>query len=109
MEHILSVISEDKGARKTKIMYKAYLSYNLLNKYLNDVLKAGLVVCDNNSYRLTSKGRRFLDRFGEYHRSREVVNESLNNVEDQKLILEEMCQTRKALNTGLSNVKRNKN
>jgi predicted transcriptional regulator len=92
LENILSVISGNDGARKTQIMYQAYLSYKLLSRYLNDVLNAGLVVCDNGtSFRLTQKGERFLARFGEYHRSREVVEKNLNHVEDQKVMLEEMC------------------
>jgi predicted transcriptional regulator len=89
---VLSVISGNEGARKTQIMYQAYLSYKLLTRYLNDVLKAGLVFCDGeNCFRLTPKGERFLETFSEYHRSREVVEENLNHIEDQKLMLQEMC------------------
>ena len=98
LESVLSVISGNNGARKTQIMYQAYLSYKLLTRYLNDVLKAGLVVCDSeNCFRLTPKGERFLARCGEYHRSREVVEENLNHVEDQKLMLQEMCPNSKAV------------
>ena len=92
LENVLSVISGNEGTKKTQIMYQAYLSYKLLGRYLNDVLNAGLVVCDNENYfRLTPKGERFLARFGEYHKSREVVEKNLNHVEDQKMMLEEMC------------------
>ena len=91
LERILSVINENGNARKTQIMYQAYLSYKLLKRYLNDVVNAGLVCNDGNCYNLTPKGERFLTRFGEYHRSREVVEENLDQVEDQKLVLEEMC------------------
>jgi predicted transcriptional regulator len=79
-------------------MYQAYLSYKLLKRYLNDVVNAGLVICtDGNCYSLTPKGERFLARFGEYHRSREVVEENLDQVEDQKLILEKMCPSYEAV------------
>jgi len=98
---ILSVVSDNNGAKKTQIMYQAYLSYKLLTRYLNDVLKAGLVVCDSdNCFSLTPKGERFLARFGEYHQSREVVEKNLNHVEDQRLILEEMCPNCKAVDVG---------
>jgi predicted transcriptional regulator len=101
LENILSVISDNGNARKTQIMYHAYLSYKLLKRYLNDVLKAGLVVCDGgNCYRLTPKGERFLARFGEYHRTREVVKENLDQVEDQRLMLEQMCPNSKAVDVG---------
>jgi len=45
LESVLSVISGNEGARKTQIMYQAYLSYKLLVRYLKDVMDAGLVVC----------------------------------------------------------------
>jgi predicted transcriptional regulator len=92
VESILSVISNNEEVRKTQIMYKAYLSYKLLTRYLNDVLNAGLVVCVEESYyKLTSKGESFLARFSEYHRSREVVKENLDQVKGQKLMLNQMC------------------
>ena len=98
LERVLSVISDNEGARKTQIMYQAYLSYKLLTRYLNDVLRAGLVACDDDKcFKLTQKGERFLERFCEYHRSREVVEETLDNVEDQKLMLEQMCPNNKAV------------
>jgi len=92
LETILSVINDNEGAKKTQIMYQAYLSYRLLTRYLNDVRNAGMVVCDNkNCFRLTQKGQNFLDRFGEYYRSHKVVKKKLDHVEDQKLVLEKMC------------------
>jgi predicted transcriptional regulator len=98
LESILSVINANEGAKKTQIMYQAYLSYKLLCRYLNDVLNAGLVVSDDgNCFRITLKGERFLARFGEYHRSRKVVEKNLNHIEDQKSILDEMCPNCKAV------------
>jgi predicted transcriptional regulator len=109
LESILSVISDNAGAKKTQIMYQAYLSYKLLTSYLNDVLNAQLVFCDNeNCFRLTPKGERFLAKFGEYHKSREVVEENLNNVEYQRLILEDMCPNCETVNEN-SNKKKEKN
>ena len=100
IERILSVIKDNKEVRKTQIMYKAYLSYKLLNSYLYDVLKAGLVLQSGTRYKLTPKGERFLARFGEYDHSREVIEEKLSTVEDQRLMLEEMCSRRKASSLG---------
>ncbi len=92
LEDILSVINGDKGVRKTQIMYKAYLSYKLLTRYLNDVTEAGLVVCDDdNCYLLTEKGKKFLTRFGEYSRFRQNIEQQLNQIEDHKAALKEMC------------------
>ena len=89
---ILSVVSDNDGAKKTQIMYQAYLSYKLLVQYLSDVIEAGLVNCENgNSYTLTKKGKNFLERFDEYSKSCEVVEKQLNCINCQKSALEEMC------------------
>jgi predicted transcriptional regulator len=99
LKNILSVINDNEGVRKTQIMYKAYLSYKLLTRYLNDIMNAELVVCDeSNCFRITQKGERFLARFGEYHQSREVVDRTLNHVEDQRSMLEEMCPNSETVN-----------
>lgn len=92
LANILNVISDNNGAKKTQIMYKAYLSYKLLTRYLNDVIDSGLVACeDENCYKLTKKGENFLEKFSEYHKSRESVEIQLNHVEDQRAMLEKMC------------------
>ena len=101
VEDILSVINGNEGVRRTQIMYKAYLSYKLLIRYLNDVVDAGLVICDDdNCYWLTEKGERFLARFGEYSRFHESVEKQLNQIEDEMAALKEMCP-----NNGAGNAK----
>jgi predicted transcriptional regulator len=108
LANILDVINNDKGAKKTQIMYQAYLSYKLLIQYLNDVTEAGLVVCgEENCYKLTPKGEKFLAKFSEYDKSRECVDEQLNHVEDQKLMLEEMCPNTEVANVDPTNTERN--
>lgn len=95
LANILSVIDSDRGVRKTRIMYKAYLSYGLLTRYLKKVLDARLATCeDENCYRLTSKGKEFLEKFNEYNKSRETIKEKINHVEDQKLMLEKMSSSK---------------
>jgi predicted transcriptional regulator len=96
---ILSVVSDNNCAKKTQIMYQAYLSYKLLVRYLNDVMDAGLVICEkDNCYRLTSKGEKFLAKFGDYSKSRKDVNKKVNHIKDQKLMLEEMCPNSEVAN-----------
>jgi len=100
LANILSVVSDNNGAKKTQIMYQAYLSYKLLVQYLKDVTEAGLVICGNeNCYKLTPKGEKFLAKFGEYDKSCETVEKELDCIADQRLTLEEMC-----LNTEVANV-----
>lgn len=92
LANILSVVSTNNGAKKTHIMYQAYLSYKLLVRYLNDITESGLVICGNeNCYKLTPKGEKFLEKFFEYRKSLENVGTQLNHVENQRAILEKMC------------------
>jgi predicted transcriptional regulator len=51
------------GATKTKIMYKAFLSYAQLKEYLAIMIQNELLAHDveEQTYRTTSKGIRFLE------------------------------------------------
>lgn len=51
------------GATKTKIMYKAYLSYAQLKEYLAVLIENGLMArdVDGDLYRTTRKGIKFLE------------------------------------------------
>jgi predicted transcriptional regulator len=50
------------GATKTKIMYKAFLSYAQLKEYLEMLVQNDLVAHDTGDiYRTTSKGIRFIE------------------------------------------------
>jgi predicted transcriptional regulator len=61
---IISMIldSVTVGTTKTKIMYKAYLSYTQLKEYLSLLEESGMVGYEEGSqiYRITDKGRKFL-------------------------------------------------
>ena len=50
------------GATKTKIMYKAYLSYAQLKEYLSVLVENGLLEYEKatQTYKTTSKGLQFL-------------------------------------------------
>jgi predicted transcriptional regulator len=57
-----STRDESLGARKTKIMYKTFLSYGQASGYLNVLINNGLLEHDlvNQSFRITKKGVGFL-------------------------------------------------
>ncbi len=87
---ILAITS--RGAKKTRIMYQANLSYKLLCKYLDEVIVAGLVGCeDGDCYVLTVKGKEFLSRHEEYSKHCEGLEEHLNHVNNERDVLENMC------------------
>ena len=56
------------NATKTRIMHTCYISYDLLQKYLNYATISGLLFHDprTNKYHITSKGTQFLDYFHQY-------------------------------------------
>jgi predicted transcriptional regulator len=77
--HILEAVNSrggDTGVTKSKIMYTVFLSYPQLQEYLSDLVEKGLIEQiqknaarrkkdkgkqrSSNYYRITDKGRRFL-------------------------------------------------
>jgi predicted transcriptional regulator len=87
---ILSITS--RGAKKTRIMYQANLSYRLLCRYLREVVMAGLVRRgDGDSYVITAKGRDFLKKHREYLSHWRSLEGHLHNVKSERMILEKMC------------------
>jgi predicted transcriptional regulator len=55
------------GATKTRIMYKAYLSYTQVKEYLSFLLENDLIKYEEGSqvYRISTKGLHFLQVYGE--------------------------------------------
>ncbi|HET7148361.1 MAG TPA: winged helix-turn-helix domain-containing protein [Candidatus Nitrosopolaris sp.] len=55
------------GAAKTKIMYRAFLSYAQLKEYLAVLLENGLVEYSQGEqiYRITKKGMRFVQLYNQ--------------------------------------------
>lgn len=87
---ILGIIGN--GSKKTRIMYRANLSYKLLCRYLAEVLNAGLVKCkEKDSYVLTPKGDEFLSKYEDYSKRCKGLAEHLHSVNSQKATLEGMC------------------
>lgn len=62
------LIAARKSATKTRIMRGAYVSYNLLQKYLRYASVSGLIFYDHriNRYQITSKGMQYLNFFNQY-------------------------------------------
>jgi len=59
--------SATAGATKTKIMYKAYLSYTQLKEYLSFLEGNEMIMYEQGTqlYRVTDKGRKFINIYSE--------------------------------------------
>lgn len=80
-----------EGALKTQIMYGGNLSFKLTERYLNDILKAGLAVINGEGrYLITRKGTMFLKKFVSYKRHASNLRKQLTRVRDEKAVLEKL-------------------
>jgi predicted transcriptional regulator len=79
------------GAKKTWIMYKSNLSYELLNKYLGEIISAELIVFKDEAQKffITRKGLEFLEIYNEYSRRNRRLEEQVKALEHKKRILED--------------------
>jgi predicted transcriptional regulator len=73
----VDILEIAKGSsHKTRIMYRANLSYGLLRKYLGSLTRSGLLDVREQGKRLfvtTKKGRRFVEEFQELLHHSEIA------------------------------------
>jgi len=65
------------GSRKTRIMYLGNLSFDLLQKYLDLLVRIGLIEVqdgDERTYVATEKGGRFLEDYYELQKHAEMAD-----------------------------------
>jgi predicted transcriptional regulator len=62
---ILDAANDSGGIAKTKLMYKAFLSYTQLKEYLPFLIEKGLLRCELNTqtFKTTQKGLKFLTTY----------------------------------------------
>jgi predicted transcriptional regulator len=75
---ILETANDSGGVNKTRIMYKAVLSYTQLKEYLSLIIENGLMeyLEGEHRYRITEKGIHFLQI---YNRIRELITTTKHN------------------------------
>jgi len=68
------------GATKTKIMYKAFLSYTQLKEYLSYMAENDLIRYEEGTqlYRITDKGKKYMHVYTE-------IDEMVSSNKDEKL------------------------
>ncbi len=90
---ILKVASN--GANKTKIMYIANLSYELLQKYLEETIDIGFMCFNGSGYEVTDRGRLFLEKYIQFSSRYSALKSELELVTFEKEILKKMCEHRR--------------
>ncbi len=91
---ILQVVSQK--AKKTQIMYRANLSYNVLQRYLRSITAAFFIDFEaaEKYYVLTSKGKDFLQTYQAYVNTKKSTEEQLKKVDSKRKTLEELCSNK---------------
>jgi predicted transcriptional regulator len=91
---ILQVASQN--AKKTQIMYQANLSYKVLQRYLENITAASLISFETaeQCYVLTQKGQEFLEAYKDYSNTNKSIEKRLNDVDNKKKNLEELCSNK---------------
>jgi predicted transcriptional regulator len=82
------------GAKKTKIMYIANLSYTLLKKYLEEIVGMRFMRFNGDGYGVTEKGRLFLERYAEFSTKYSKLESELELMRFEREVLERMCESR---------------
>jgi predicted transcriptional regulator len=79
------------GARKTRIMYQANLSFMMLKKYLDFALETELVACPETRgcYFATPKGHEFLERYDKFLLRSSKVEDEMQAMAKERAMLEE--------------------
>ncbi|MEM3731877.1 MAG: winged helix-turn-helix domain-containing protein [Candidatus Bathyarchaeia archaeon] len=81
--------------KKTRVMYIANLSYELLKKYLKEVLAIGFMRVNDEGYEITEKGRLFLEKYQQFSSKYSKLESELKNMRLEREILENMCRPSK--------------
>jgi predicted transcriptional regulator len=81
-----------RGAKKTKIMYFANLSYLLLEKYLEETVQNGFLRFGDNGYEATEKGQAFLVSYDKFSSRSSRLNRDLERLKYEAEELEKMCR-----------------
>ena len=79
------------GASKTKIMFKANLSFKLLEKYLDICLRAGFVEANGTKYTLTEHGATTLNQYKQLHERYNNAQKMFNHLVSERERLAKSC------------------
>jgi predicted transcriptional regulator len=81
------------GAKKTRIMGAANLSYRLFEKYLRRTVQNGFLRLNNEGYEVTEKGQAFLEKYYALSCRHSKLESELQSVLSERETLKRMCQS----------------
>ena len=70
------------GAKKTWVMYRANLSYDLTTNYLNDLAKRGLIENKDGLYYITDKGKQLLELLKVWRQKKSEIVDITKKIEE---------------------------
>jgi len=82
------------GAKKTRIMFLANLSYALLQRYLEEAVSLGFLQTNAEMFLATPKGEEFLAKYNAFKSASSRVKADLENLRCETELLERMCNSR---------------
>jgi predicted transcriptional regulator len=97
LEIIVDILNAaGQGAKKTKIMYAANLSYRLLEKYLHETTKMGFIYHNGGGYEATDKGRTFLEKYADFSSKYSKIDSEFQRLLFERESLERLCEPMKS-------------
>ena len=80
------------GAKKTRIMGVANLSYTLFEKYLKDTIQIGFLRMSNGGFEVTEKGQNFLEKYVSFSSRYSKLESELRSILSEREVLKNMCE-----------------
>jgi predicted transcriptional regulator len=80
------------GAKKTKIMYCANLSYKLLEKYLEEAIRIGFMRFNNDCYEVTERGQALLEKYDQFSNKYSRIKIMIQGMMFERESLKRMCE-----------------
>jgi predicted transcriptional regulator len=81
-----------KGAKKTRIMGVANLSYRLFEKYLREIVQVDFLRLNNDGYEVTEKGQTFLEKYNDFSSRYSRLQNELQSAMYEREVLKKTCQ-----------------